>query len=126
MNFDPTIPLWGLILFAISILSGGYTWFATRRKDVDAKFASQREATEARFNQGTRRMDELTRRVDALETSVRQMPGKEDLHKMELQLERMTGHLGKMQAVMEGNQNIMERLEGIVGRHEDHLLGGSK
>ena len=71
-------------------------------------------------------MDDLTRRVDALETSVRQMPGKEDLHKMELQLERMTGHLGKMQAVMEGNQNIMERLEGIVGRHEDHLLGGSK
>lgn len=31
-----------------------------------------------------------------------------------------------MEAVLEGNQQIMGRLESIVSRHEDHLLKGSR
>jgi hypothetical protein len=31
-----------------------------------------------------------------------------------------------MGAVMAGNTKIMERLEVIVGRHEDHLLDGAR
>lgn len=115
MIVDTTIPLWGLISLAISLLIGLYTFFATRRKDV-----------EERFKQGSRRMDDLTRRMDGVEGTIRGMPGKDDIHQVQLELARMNGSMNEMRAIMGGNQEIMSRLEKIVARHEDHLLGGSK
>lgn len=61
-------------------------------------------------------------RLNLLEQQVKTMPGKDDLHQLQLELTRMSGSMQTISAVMEGNQKIMSRLEMIVTRHEDHML----
>lgn len=101
--------------FALSIGALVYAFFANRRKDVDE-----------RFKEGSKRMDRHDNRLVALEQAVQAMPGKDDIHALQLELTKQTGSLGEMRAVMEGNGKIMERLEAIVSRHEDHLLEGGR
>lgn len=92
-----------------------YTFIATRRKDVDR-----------RIDELNARLDRQDRRLASVEQGVSLQPGKEELHAIQLEIARMGGQLGRVEAVMEGNAKIMERLEKIVGRHEDHLLSGGK
>lgn len=110
-EFDLTITM-SLVLSVIVI---GFTWFRTRRHDVDD-----------RFKTGSDRMDRHDNRITVLEQAITVMPDKDDMHRLQLEMVKMTGSLGQMQAVMEGNAKIMERLETIVSRHEDHLLEGNK
>lgn len=113
MNFDinPTITM--NLIFSILVMV--FAWFRTRNHNVDD-----------RFKAGSDRMDLHSSRIAALEQTITVMPDKDDMHKLQLEMVKMTGSLGQMQAVMEGNAKIMERLETIVSRHEDHLLEGSK
>ncbi|WP_349538351.1 DUF2730 family protein [Sagittula sp. NFXS13] len=68
------------------------------------------------------RMDRHEVRLQRLEQTVQGLPGKEDLHTLQLEAVKQTGALSEMRAVMAGNAKIMERLEIIVTRHEQHLL----
>jgi len=104
-----------LASFLMSLGAMVFAWVVTRRKDVDEL-----------FKKGSDRMDALERRIQSLEQTVAVLPSKEDIHKIELSLANMNGSLGRMEAVLEGNQQIMTRLETIVSRHENHLLNGSK
>lgn len=108
IGLDDLKSLMGLILPIGGMI---YTWIATRRKDV-----------ERRFKDGSDRMDRLDGRLSRLEQTVQGLPSREDIHKIELHMSRITGTMERMEAVMEGNQRIMGRLETIVTRHEDHLL----
>ncbi len=114
MNFDPTVTL-GNILAALALLvslaTTVFAWVMSRRSNVDA-----------RFKEGSDRMDRHEGRIARLEQSVQTLPSKDDLHQIELTLAKMEGTMQRMEAVMEGNQNIMTRLETVVTRHEDHLL----
>ncbi|WP_417726191.1 DUF2730 family protein [Roseovarius sp.] len=92
-----------------------YTFLATRRKDLDKKLEA-----------GHERMDRHEARLSRLEQAVQNMPGKDDMHALQLELVRQTGSMEKMAAVMEGNAMITARLEAIVSRHEQHLLDGGK
>ena len=71
-------------------------------------------------------MDRHENRIAAIEQTVQTMPGKDDMHSLQLELVKQTGSLNEMRAVMEGNAKIMARLEAIVSRHEDHLIDGAK
>ncbi|MGC9368693.1 MAG: DUF2730 family protein [Paracoccaceae bacterium] len=105
-----------LASFALSVAAMVYAFFVNRRKDVDERFA-----------EGSKRMDRHAAQIAELQQTVRSMPGKDEMHDLQLAIERQTGALNTMRAVMEGNNKVMERLEEIVSRHEDHLLnGGSK
>lgn len=97
--------------FALSFSAIIWTFFATRQKDTDK-----------RFKEGSDRITRHENRILSLEQSVKVMPGKDDLHAVQLELTRMSGTMETMSAIMEGNQKIMGRLENIVSRHEDHLL----
>ena len=111
-NIDTSLKL---ASFALSITAMVYAFFASRRKDVDD-----------RFRNGSKRMDRHENRIAAIEQTVQTMPGKDDMHSLQLELVKQTGSLNEMRAVMEGNAKIMARLEAIVSRHEDHLLEGGK
>ena len=121
MSFDPTVTL-GNVLAALALLvSLGTTifaWIATRRSNVEARF----ERVDERFKDGSDRMDRQEVRIARVEQSVQSLPSKDDLHQIELALANVAGAMQRMEAVMEGNQNIMHRLETVVTRHEDHLL----
>jgi hypothetical protein len=99
--------------FLLAIATAVYTFFATRRAKVDE-----------RFKAGSDRMDRHELRLHALEQTVQGLPSREDIHKIELSMSNIAGTMGRMEAVMEGNAQIMQRLETIVTRHEDHLLNG--
>lgn len=111
LSLDPTISM-SVVLSVIVII---FTWFRTRRHDVDG-----------RFKAGSERMDAHERRISSLEQTVNVMPDKDDMHALQIEITRMVGKLGQMQATMEGNAKIMERLEVIVSRHEDHLIDGAR
>lgn len=114
MTFDLNTIL-KLASFALSIGAIIYAFFANRQKDTDA-----------RFKEGSKRMDRHEARIAAVEQTIQSMPGKDDMHTLQIELVKMAGSLNEMRAVMEGNSKIMARLEIIVSRHEDHLLDGGK
>ena len=111
MTFDWTIS----VPVLISIFGIVFTILRTRRSDVDE-----------RFKAGSERMDRFQQRIQTLEERTAAAPGKDELHRIELQIATMSGAMGRVEATMEGNAQIMQRLERIVSRHEDHLLGAKR
>ena len=63
-------------------------------------------------------------RLNSVEQSLRSGPSPGDMHTLELAMEQLKGELRTISAVISGHVAIMERLEAIVGRHENHLLKG--
>lgn len=70
--------------------------------------------------------EELDRRLARVEQTIAALPGRDQLHQLQLNLVEIGGELREMRAIMDGNTKIMGRLENIVSRHEDHLLDGAK
>ncbi|QEW21214.1 hypothetical protein LA6_003422 [Marinibacterium anthonyi] len=104
--------LTGVLAFAISVISMIYAVVGNRRKDI-----------ERRFHEGSKRMDRHDLRLQELAQTVQGMPGKDDMHRLELQLSEIAGDMKAMSATMLGMSQSMARTEKIVGRHEDHLMG---
>ena len=98
----------GQVWATITDWEGQTTW----RKDI-----------ERRFQEGSKRMDRHDLRLQALEQTVQGMPGKDDMHRLELQLSEIAGDMKGMSATMLGMSQSMARTEKIVGRHDEHLMG---
>lgn len=113
------VDLWLKIITSIvSLAAFLIAVVANRRKDIDRQFKD----IDRQFKAGSDRMDRHELRIQGIEQSVQAMPDKDEMHALQLELVKQTGALGEMRAIMEGNAKIMERLETIVSRHEDHLL----
>lgn len=65
-------------------------------------------------------------RLSDLERRVSGLAAREDIHQLQLEIATQTGELKEMRALMKGQSEIMERLEVVVTRHEDHLLERGK
>lgn len=109
MTFDIDTAL-KLASFGLSIAAMIYAFFVNRRKDVDE-----------RFLEGSKRMDRHEKRLSTLEMTVNSMPGKDDMHNLEMLLSEMGGDMKAMRATMKGMSESLTRTESIVSRHEDHL-----
>lgn len=106
LTFDLFLQIFG---FALPIVGAVYTFIATRRKDVNE------------------RLDRHEQRLQTVEHTLLGQPNKEDIHDLQLAMERISGSIEVLKATMDGNNKVLLRMESIVGRHEDHLLnGGSK
>lgn len=81
---------------------------------------SRRNST--RLDEHGKRLDQHELRISGVEQSQRQLPSTQDMHELELAMEGLKGEIKTMSAVMAGQSAIMERLEAIVSRHENHLL----
>ena len=102
----------GLKIVSLGLSVGAiiYAFFANRKKDTDE-----------RFKLGSNRMDDQERRIAALEQTVQALPGKDELHNLEMMLSDMGGDMKAMRATMRGMSESLSRTENIVTRHEDHL-----
>lgn len=87
-----------------------YAFFVNRRKDTDQRFAD-----------GTARMNRHNDRLTKLEQKIDALPGKDDVHALQMTLASLVGDLKAMNATMTGMSEGVSRLENIVTRHEDHL-----
>ena len=104
-----------VVSFALSIGAMIYAFFVNRRKDVDERFAA-----------GSKRMDQQDRDIAALRQTVAAMPEKDDLHQVQLAMSELTGQMRVLGGQIEAQREVLKRIERVVGRHEDHLLDGSK
>lgn len=67
-------------------------------------------------------MTAVEARVATIEQAHRALPSKDDIHELELSMERLKGEMKTLSQVMSGQAQITERMEAILNRHEDHLL----
>lgn len=111
-DFKVTLPF----LFAVATMV--YTWWKTRDQNTDARF----RAVDERFKTGSERMDRHDTRLNSIEQTLRDLPVKSDMHALQLAMSDMRGEMKVMATAMSGSNSLMERLEAVVSRHEDHLL----
>lgn len=114
MEYDFRVTLPFLLTLATLI----YTWWRTRDRNVDERF----KAVDERFKLGSERMDRHDTRLNSMEQTLRGLPVKEDMHSLQISMAEMKGEMKAMATAMSGTNSLMERLEAIVSRHEDHLL----
>lgn len=68
------------------------------------------------------RLESHSTRIVGLEAAIRNLPGRDELHRMEISVTQMTGEMKAVSALMSGQRDLMARMEAVVARHEDHLL----
>lgn len=86
--------------------------------------ASGSRANAKKIEEHGKRLDGQDLRLASVEQTVATLPTKDDVSRLLLSMEQVRGEVGVMRAEMEGTTAIMSRLENIVSRHENHLLGG--
>lgn len=111
MNLSDLKTLGDIGSYAIAILVAAYTFFATRRKDVDEK-----------LEEAKRDRDALASRVSAVEAEAKASPGQNDIHDLTVAMAEMRGEFRALSETLRGQRDLMGRLETVVERHEDHLL----
>ena len=71
-------------------------------------------------------LQRLETRLQSVEVKQSSQPTSEAIHKMELSMENMRGEMSRISEAMNGQAQIMGRMESMIARHEDHLLDGSR
>lgn len=85
-------------------------------------FSGPSKRNAAKLDQHSDILNRLDHRLGQLELAQSVLPSKDNMHELELTMERLKGEMKTMSEVMKGQSAIMGRVEAIVGRHEDHLL----
>lgn len=84
------------------------SWWRGQSKEVDRRVAAAES------------------RIGALEKITHEAPSRTEVHGIQLAMAEMSGSLRVISAQMSGQSEILRRVELVVGRHEDHLLGKPK
>jgi hypothetical protein len=126
MDLSPLVAWAGALALLLSLGTSLWTIMAGPSKANAARIDALGRRQDEAAREVTARLDSHDLRLSRLEQALQAMPTKDDMHRLDLSLKGMEGELREMKAVMEGNNRIMERLENIVTRHEEHLLDGSK
>ena len=122
-----TLVLW-VAAFAGLLGFGTTIWniFSSGARNNAKRISELAQETASKLTDLDRSNAALKGRLDAMERSIAAAPGREDVHALHIALADLKGDMKAMQATMEGNGKIMQRLETIVTRHEDHLLDGGR
>lgn len=108
LTFDLTI---SLTLIA-SLVAGLVAWLRSRLGGMDARAQLLAD-----------RQDRHENRIVTIEQAVQSLPGRDDMHALQIAMSEMRGDLREMRASMDGNKAIMARLEAIVTRQDEYLRG---
>jgi len=68
----------------------------------------------------------LERRVMRSEDTLERMPGTGMVHNLALAIERLSGDVQTLGQQTKGLTDLVERVERVVARHEEHLLHGGR
>lgn len=112
-DFDATVSL--SLVFAMA--SAIFSWWRTR----EAASAKVIARTDAKIEGVKTSLTGLDMRLTQAEHDLATMPGSKELNALTLALTEVRGELRTMNAVINGQSQIMERIESSVSRHEDHL-----
>lgn len=98
---DIALKFGSLILSSIAIV---WTGIAARHKGVNDRIGA------------------LEERVRETETTLRSTPGRDEVHSINVGLAKIEGQLSTIGAHMQGQRELMGRLEKVVGRHEEQFI----
>ncbi len=79
-------------------------------------------AIEKRFEASSSRLDRHDLRIQKIEDVVKSLPGKDELHDLAIGISDLRGDMREMRMALQGQGQIMTRLEAVVSRQEDHLM----
>lgn len=97
-----------VVNLALTVGVGVFAFFATRRKNVDHKLIDH------------------DRRLQRVEDKLTHTPETREVHEILVKIEGMAGDVRVLSESLKGHGEIMRRIESIVGRHEDTLIGRGK
>lgn len=64
-------------------------------------------------------LNKIEKRLDVLEQGHKSVASKEDIHKISIQVERLTGEMKRI-------DSVLTRTEAILQRQEEYLLNGGR
>ncbi len=96
--------------FALALAAIIFTWFATRRKDLDK-----------RLYDGSKRMDAHDLKIQKLEQQIEDLPTKGEFHDLNIGIERMNGNVKAILTQMDALAASQGRMERTLGGHEKFL-----
>ena len=64
-------------------------------------------------------LNKIEKRLDVLEQGYKSVASKEDIHKISIQVERLTGEMKRI-------DSVLTRTEAILQRQEEYLLNGGR
>ncbi len=108
MDWDAFRLGFDLLQFAVLGGVGIYVWSTNRTK-------ARREVTEA-----------LDRRLIKVESALESMPTIQAVHELSVSMTQLSGELKTALARVDGLEDVVERVERIVNRQEEHLLARSR
>lgn len=89
---------------------------------IVAFFANRRKAINERLEAGSKRMDALDTAVASLQVQIKNQPGKDDLHELQLEIKEIAGSIKEHRAMSEANRDMMQRTLASLERVEGYLL----
>lgn len=107
MDIDQIFPWLAATSFALSIITVVAAWINSPTRALAADVARQKDEVDKRMDRHRNDLVTHDRRIQSLEGSIQHLPGREDLHAIEMQLTALS--------------TIMAALQKTVGRIDDHL-----
>ncbi len=108
------VEFWIRVLgFLLSVGAMLFAYIRTRRQDVDDRL----KALEGRA-------DKQDAKIKEVDQTIKSLPEKDDIHNMEIAITKLVGKIDVMGTHVEGQREVMKRVELVVTRHEEHLLSG--
>lgn len=108
-NFDLTVTIGVIVTIALAVIG----WFRMRHAAIDKS-----------IKDCGARLDRHDVRIMAAEQTLKGMPGKDEMHALGLAISDLKGSIQTMGASVEGQRQILMRVENTVSRQEDHLMRG--
>ncbi len=79
-------------------------------------FSGPSKKNAAKIDNLADKLASLDHRLGSIEQSQKVLPSKDDMHELELAMERLKGEMKTLSQVLHGQSALMERMEAIVGR----------
>ena len=79
--------------------------------------------TPAAPNEIAERLERHAERLTKLEAAVVGLASRDDIHKLQIAIERQGGDMRKLQTAIEHDAKAVDQLSSAITRIEDHLLG---
>lgn len=106
-----------------------YLWYSNRRKadrqEISA-IAVRLDHSRERVSKNEGRLDRAEDRLDSLQALISDhIPSKDDFHNLANAITALEGEVKVLTERAKGTDNLMQRMEAVQVRIEDHLLKGA-
>ena len=108
-----------IIMLFVQAIIAWVLWSLSKKFVSSEIFSQYRDKAEPR-------LEKMELSVASLDTQLHQLPSKEALHDLSVKLTRLGGDLGPLQARIEGQGQLMERVERPLNLLVEHQMRGGK